>query len=392
MKFKIIKAKKIYIGKNLDLIENGAIVIKGNKIHEILQKEELSQLENIQGELFDLKDLTIFPGLIDCHSHLNIDASLTEHLELLAWSNECELTLIALNALKKNIESGITTIRCLGDKYYTDVTLKDKVNKKEIVGPDVLSAGFGIKGSHGSGYIGYPHCGKEEIRKTVRNNLKQRVDTLKLFVTPGQLSEKNNLIPSYLSLEEITVAVEEGNRLGIPVAAHCIGGKGLEDCIKAGVKVIEHMYGANDKDIELLKNSNCYVDLTPGIFLDSEREKFLSEENVKSIHRNREKVKKSMEKIIENNIPFTLGTDAYHGELYKEVIFAVELGADLKEALKAVTSTAAKICQKDDSIGSLEKNYIANLIAIDGDPLIDPQSLSRVKFVMKQGDIYKNIV
>ena len=224
MEYKVLKSKKIYYGKNLDLLKNGAILIKKDKIVKIMEEKDLNQIKGLSTETIDLENLTIMPGLIDCHSHLNIDANIPEHLELLAWSNECELTLISLNALEENIKAGITTLRCLGDKFYTDVTLKNKILKKELLGPDILSAGLGIKGYHGSGYIGYPHCGEEEIRKTVRENLKRKVDTLKLFITPGQLSE-NGDIPSYLSLEEIKVAVEEGKRVGVPVAAHCIGGE-----------------------------------------------------------------------------------------------------------------------------------------------------------------------
>lgn len=391
MEYKILKSQKIYYGKNLDLLENGAILIKEDRIVKIVDEKELEHIKNLSAEILDLGNLTIMPGLIDCHSHLNIDANLPEHLELLSWSNECELTLISLRALEENLKAGVTTLRCLGDKFYTDVTLKNKILKKEIIGPDILSAGLGIKGYHGSGYIGYPHCGKEEVRKTVRENLKRKVDTLKLFITPGQLPEYGD-IPSYLSLEEIKVAVEEGKRVGVPVAAHCIGGEGLENCLKAGVEVLEHLYGVKDEEIELLKNSKVWIDLTPGIFLDSTREEFLSKNNINAIQKNRSKVKKTMEKIIAANIPFTLGTDAYHGKLYKEVLYAIELGASIKDAIKGVTSNAAKICNQDNLIGSLDENYLANLIGIEGDPFEDAIALSHVKFVLKRGEIFINNV
>ncbi|MGL4866363.1 MAG: amidohydrolase family protein [Cetobacterium sp.] len=389
MEYKILKSKKVYYGKNLDLLKNGAILIKKDKIVKIIEEKDLSQIQDLPAEIMDLGNLTIMPGLIDCHSHLNIDANIPEHLELLAWSNECELTLISLKALEENVKAGITTLRCLGDKFYTDVTLKNKILKNEILGPDILSAGLGMKGLHGSGYIGYPHCGKEEIRKTVRENLKRKVDTLKLFITPGQLPESGE-IPSYLSLEEIEVAVEEGKRVGIPVAAHCIGGEGLKNCLKAGVQVLEHLYGVNDDEIGLLKDSKVWLDLTPGIFMDSTREEFLSENNIKAIQKNKEKVSAAMKKIIAANIPFTLGTDAYHGKLYKEVLYAIELGADIKDAIKAITSNAAKVCNQDNLIGSLSENYLANIIAIDGDPFENPVALSKVKFVLKRGEVLIN--
>lgn len=117
--------------------------------------------------------MTLMPGMIECHNHLCIDATLPEHLELLAWSNECQLTLLALKGLKEDLMSGVTTARCMGDKYYIDVTLKKLIEDGKAEGPRLLAAGIGIKGSHGAGHIGMPHCGTEEIRRTCRENLKK---------------------------------------------------------------------------------------------------------------------------------------------------------------------------------------------------------------------------
>ncbi len=106
------------------------------------------------------------------------------------------------------------------------------------------------------------------------------------------------------------MAVSEGARLGVPVAAHCIGGQGLKDCIDGGVKVIEHMYMATEQDVEWLAASDCIVDLTSGIFLDSSRESFLSPANAEKIRRNRPRVRENITRIIRAGLPFVLGTDA----------------------------------------------------------------------------------
>lgn len=392
MGYMILKAAKVLYGSELEVIENAAVILENDKIKSVISQEKLEKdikdLEN--AEIIDTGDCTIMPGMIDCHSHLNIDANIPEHLELLAYSNECELTLISLKGLHDDLQAGITTLRCLGDKYYIDVTLKDKIQKGSVEGPDILSSGIGIKGSHGSGYIGMPHCGSEAVRKTVRENLKRKVDTLKLFITPGQPPQDTNFIPSFLSYEEIKQAVSEGARLNIPVAAHCIGGEGLKNCVNAGVEVIEHMYAATDEDIQLLKNSKCWVDLTSGIFMDPSREEFLSAENTKKTQLCRKGVTECLRKVVKAKIPFVLGTDAYHGKLWREVGFALELGADIKDALKGVTSNAAKVCHKENSIGSIKEGYLANVIAVKGNPYEDVFSLSHVNLVVKHGKIYKN--
>lgn len=387
----VIKANKILYGPELEVMDDVAIIIEENKIKSIVSCKDLENIKNRNGMKFiDVGDCTVMPGMIDCHSHLNIDANIPEHLELLAWSNECELTLISLKGLHDDLQAGITTLRCLGDKFYIDVTLKEKIQKGKIEGPDVLTSGIGIKGLHGSGYIGMPHCGPESIRNTVRENLKRKVDTLKLFITPGQPPQDSDFIPSFLSYEEIEEAVLEGRRLNIPVAAHCIGGEGLRNCIKAGVDVIEHAYAVTDEDVELLKQSNCWVDLTSGIFMDPSREKFLSEENTRKTQLSRNKVIECLKKIIKAKIPFILGTDAYHGKLWREAKFALDLGADIKDVLKGVTSNAAKICHKEKNIGRIQEGYIANIIAVKGNPYEDISSLSRVNLVIKQGQVFKN--
>lgn len=391
MKYTVLTAQKILYGKELQPIVDGAVIIQDEKIKLVISQKELKNLDILKdAELIDMGTHTLMPGMIDCHSHLNIDANTPEHLELLAWSNECELTLISLKGLEEDLMAGITTLRCLGDKYYIDVTLKEKINKNKVLGPDILVSGIGIKGAHGSGYIGMPHCGTEAVRTTVRENLKRKVDVLKLFVTPGQPPLDSKFIPSFLSYEEIRETVSEGKRLNIPVAVHCIGGEGLRNCVRAGVEVIEHMYAASPEDIELLKNSSCWVDLTSGIFMDPSREEFLSEENTRKTQLCRKNVIECLERIVKAKIPFVLGTDAYHGKLYREAEFALELGADINDILKGITSNAAKVCHKDEIIGSLEEEYMANIIAVDGNPYKDLSSLSRVNFVMKRGKIYKN--
>ena len=145
-------------------------------------------------------------------------------------------------------------------------------------------------------------------------------------------------MPSFLSLEEISTAVSEGARLGIPTAAHCIGGQGLKDCIDGGVDVIEHMYMAAEQDVERLAASRCVVDLTSGIFLDPSREEFLSPANALKVRLNRSRVRENVARIIKARLPFVLGTDAYHGFLYREVGYAVELGSDPVTAIQGVTS------------------------------------------------------
>ena len=382
----ILNAGMILCGEQLTPMENGSLIIEDGIIREILPREARDALSIEDAEEISLPHMTLMPGMIECHNHLCIDATLPEHLELLAWSNECQLTLLAL---KEDLMSGVTTARCMGDKYYIDVTLKKLIEDGKAEGPRLLAAGIGMKGSHGAGHIGMPHCGTEEIRRTCRENLKKGADLLKLFITPGVPDPFSTFVPSFLSLEEISVAVSEGARLGIPTAAHCIGGQGLKDCIDGGVDVIEHMYMATEQDVDRLASSRCVVDLTSGIFLDPSREEFLSPANALKVRQNRSRVRENVSRIIKARLPFVLGTDAYHGLLYREVGYAVELGAAPVTAIQGVTSHAAKVCRLEDRIGKLENGLEADIIAVKGNPLKDVSRLSQVGLVMKGGVIYR---
>ena len=383
----ILKADRVLVGEDLNLKEHMAVIVRDGKIEEIVPQAECPAVEG--AEVIDLKNTTLMPGMIECHNHLSIDATIPEHLELLAWSTECELTLIALDGFRKDLMSGVTTARCMGDRFYIDVTLKKLIEQGKVAGPKLLAAGIGMKGSHGAGYIGSPHCGPEEIRKTARENLKKGVDLLKLFITPGVPDPESEFVPSFLSLEEIAMAVSEAARKNLPVAAHCIGGQGLKDCIDGGVQVIEHMYMCTPQDAEWLANSKCIVDFTSGIFLDPTREETLSANNAYRVRKNRPRVRERLKLLMSTGVPYVLGTDAYHGYLYREVGYAVELGSDIVTALKGVTSNAAKVCGLGDRIGSLKKGYAADIIAVDGNPLMDVECLVNVPFVMQDGNIVK---
>ena len=383
----ILKADRVLVGEDLNLKEHMAVIVRDGKIEEIVPQAECPAVEG--AEVIDLKNTTLMPGMIECHNHLSIDATIPEHLELLAWSTECELTLIALDGFRKDLMSGVTTARCMGDRFYIDVTLKKLIEQGKVAGPKLLAAGIGMKGSHGAGYIGSPHCGPEEIRKTARENLKKGVDLLKLFITPGVPDPESEFVPSFLSLEEIAMAVSEAARKNLPVAAHCIGGQGLKDCIDGGVQVIEHMYMCTPQDAEWLANSKCIVDFTSGIFLDPTREETLSANNAYRVRKNRPRVRERLKLLMSTGVPYVLGTDAYHGYLYREVGYAVELGSDIVTALKGVTSNAAKVCGLGDRIGSLKKGYAADIIAVDGNPLTDVECLAIVPFVMQDGNVVK---
>lgn len=386
----IITARTVLAGSELEEIQNGAVVVEDGKVVKVVPAEQLTEEDRAQAECIAFEDETVLPGLIEGHNHLSIDARKSNHLEILGTATECKLTLLAEEGLYDDLLSGVTTVRCMGEKHDLDLKLKKEIDAGNLVGPDILPAGVGMKGSNGSGYIGAPHSGVEEFRRTARSNVAKGVKLLKIFTTPGVFSTEQDFIPSFLSAEEIRTVVEEAHRLHLPVAAHCIGGQALRDCVEQGVDVIEHAYCASKEDIELLKaHPDCWVDLTTGIYLDPDREQYLSENNARNVRAGREIVRECVGNLVRAGIHFALGTDANHGLLWKEVVYTVELGASKRDALKGVTSNAAYISRLSGKKGELTAGADADIIAVRGNPLEDPAVLADVSFVMKKGVVYK---
>ena len=386
-------AKTVLTGSDLTALHDGCVIVNGGQIEAVTTREAFEKENHDACRHIDLGARTLMPGMIECHSHLCLDARVPNHLEDLASSTECELTLTALKGLEDDLLAGITTARCLGDKDYIDVTMRKLEKSGRIVSPNLLVAGVGIRGSQGFSYLGYPHSGVEEVRRTCRENIRRGVDVLKLFVTPGMVAVGGDkFIPNYLTAEEIRTAVEEGRRVNIPVAAHCIGGQGRADCVEQGVEVIEHAYFATEEDVEMLVKHNTWIGLTSGIYLDPDRESALSPAGIAKAQYGREKVFTCLERIVKAGVPFVLGTDANHALLYREVEYAVELGADTLTALKGVTTNAAKICRREEEIGQISAGLHADLIAVDGDPLENVSALRKVDFVMKNGEVFRSAV
>lgn len=383
-----IMSKYMLFGPELEIKEDWCLLVEEDKIVDVLAQSTFLDVSHDDWEVVDLGDVTLMPGMIDCHNHLALDARLPNHLEMMTRS-AVELTLLAANTIKDDLMSGVTTSRCMGDRYFIDTIFKKEIEKGNLVGPHILASGIGMRALHGHGYVGVPFTGVEEFRKASRENIAQGVDLLKVFVTSGTLPDKGDHIPHFMTLEEIRTVVEEGKASGLKTSAHCIGGKGLVNCVEAGVDIIEHVYAITDEEVSLIKDKGVWIDLTSGIYMDESREQFLAPESAKKFRRQRPQVIECLKRVIKGGAKFALGTDAYHTYLYREVEYAVELGSDTKRAVQGVTSNAAKMIGIEDKTGSLSKGLRADIIAVDGNPLEDVSCLSKVKFVMKSGKAYR---
>lgn len=379
---KIIKAKNIIVGKDLELKENAALLIENGKIEKIY--DNASQLTDFQDtEVIDLGDKTIIPGMIDCHNHLALDTRLENHLVKME-DCEAEQTIRAIKTMKDDLVSGVTTARCLGDRFYIDVTCRQAQREGRIVGPKLVVSGIGMRASHGHGYVGMPHNGPEEFRKTARANIAHGVDFLKVFMT--KVINATPFIYHFLTPEELNVVVQEARSVGITTACHCSGGQGLDDCVKAGIDCLEHVYYITEKQVETVYNADRWVVYTPSYALNDELLFKFSPKDREGSLKEKEIICKCLSNAISGGLKFGIGTDGIHQGLAQEAKYISELGASNKDVLSGITVNAARLCGVSDKTGSITEGLAADLVALDNNPLENISALKNVSAVFQDGN------
>ncbi len=383
-----LKARLILPDAEAAPISSGMVLIEGERIRSL--GSDLAAPEG--ATVIDLGDLTLLPGLIDAHSHLSLDVLAGNEAEQVK-APETELVLRAARHAARDLESGVTAMRVLSEPRLIDVAYKKFFNQGELPGPFVQIATSAIAASNGHGVTSVRADGAEEVRKTTRVALKAGADWIKLYVTGGVATPGTDPRTSFYTREEIRAAVEEANRAGRPVAAHAYGGAGVDDAVDAGVQSIEHGLYLTDAQFERMASKGIFLGATLGVFLHQPgppddprwspeiREKFLEA---------RRAAIASLSRARRAGVRVVFGTDAAHGILAEEARHAGKAGMSAAEIVKALTRDAADLMRLGGEIGTLAPGKRADLIAVEGNPLENVEALSRVRFVMKAGRVYRH--
>ena len=378
----ILKGALVWDGVAGRPAENAAILIQRGLIRAVGPIGEI--LTASDAEVLDFQEATLLPGLIDSHTHLAMDASMENYLDRMA-DDVAQQTLRATAMMLRDLRSGVTSCRCLGDKEFLDVACRNAVENGLVAGPRLRVATRGIRAPHGHGFVGYPFNGIDEIRNAIRENVRQGADLIKIYIS-GTLKGSGKL-PAYLSREEIRLAIKEAHDAGLPVASHCVGGEGLDSAVEFGLDTLEHAYHITPAQIERISRSKTRIVLTPGAVLSDQRMRNLPKRLIAGHLEEREQMFGSMALCVKSGMEFAVGTDGMHGHLAEDVEFLEQLGATKLQALQAATSSGAQICGLANETGSLIRGKSADILAVAGNPFEKLNALRNVVAVFRKGEM-----
>lgn len=390
-----------------ELLPDRQVLVVDGRVEAIL-----TAAEPIPGDArpVDLAGLTLLPGLIDCHTHLvgemefgGVPGSMTSAAE--------EAFVGARNA-RATVEAGFTTVRDVGTfRAFVDVALRDAIDRGWISGPRMQAAGAYITSPGGGGEVtglardivlpadlrfGVVRS-PAESRQRVRDLAAGGADVIKLIVTGAVLTRGTR--PGVVELDEPTVraAVEEADAHGLFVAAHAHGAEGIKVAARAGVRSVEHGSLIDDEGIELLVRHGTYLvaDIYDGDWIaETGRRDGWPAETLRKNDETTAAQRAGFRKAVEAGVRIAFGTDSGvypHGLNARQFAYCVRYGMTPLEAIRSATTVAAELMGWSDRVGALRPGLAADLIAVAGDPLAGVDSLTDVRFVMRDGIVVRDI-
>jgi imidazolonepropionase-like amidohydrolase len=386
-------------------LKTRTVVVRGDRIVAVDEGFRPASQYGADARLVDLSDRFVMPGLIDLHMHLAISM----HAGPEVSGSQARLALSGAGYAKRLLDAGVTTVRDVGDNGGTVYALRDAIAAGDVPGPRIFAAGRVISrtGGHGAKRPGPTELhfepagcdGVESCRRAVRENIEAGADWIKLTVSGSgrEAGGRADAQPIMLA-DEMSAASEAARRAYRPIAAHAHSTAAINAALANGATTIEHGTYFDDQSARLFRQHRAWLVPTASVaaFVRTQLSMFAGSGDVKGS----DELKQWADAAVANpgrawraGIPLALGTDggpSFDADTTaKEVGLYVAAGVPASAALAAATRNGAEALGMGDRLGRVQAGYIADLIAVDGDPQADVGHLRTVVFVMKDGTLHK---
>jgi len=392
---------------NAPEMTESTIIVTGNTITSI---ERGFRSAPAEATVIDLKKYTVTPGLIDCHVHLEWEQSRQSYNEKYTL-NPADIAFRSAVYARRTLDIGFTTVRDLG-RTGVNIALRNAIQAGWTPGPRILTAGraLSITGGHGDGTTGArwdvfdppgPEMGiadgPDECRAAVREQIKSGADLIKVCATGGVLSlARDGRLPHY-ALDELETIVQTARDLGVSVAAHAHGDEGMRRAVEAGVASVEHGTFMSEATMEAMIAHGTWLvpTLTAGQAVSDSAmfaKGFFPEVVRKKALEVCPQLLATAGKAYKKGVKIAFGTDSGvspHGKNNLEFGLMAQAGMKNTDILRAATADAATLLGIQNLVGSIEPGKIADIIAVEGNPLEDIRAMTQVKFVMKEGKVHR---
>lgn len=354
------------------------VVVEGSKILEVVPGYVE---EGEAGQVLPWNNYAVIPGMVSCHEHVTLDSV---GRELPESDVGPVFALRAVRACREFLDKGVTTVRDAGSKGAINIIIKRALKDGLLAGPDLVVCGHRISRT---GFTKWKVCreadGPDSIRNVVRDEHKKGAEFIKLMAS-GVVSGGGSPYDPQYTYEEVHAAVETAHDLGLKVAVHAYGGIGASRALSAGVDSVEHGASLSDEDIEMMAERGVFYVMT----YDAVNATAVSGSAPAHL---RDKARSMIEsyavtlpKIKKAGIVIGVGGDSHGFEPAAEANALIANGFTHEEALAALTVNGAVICNMPEK-GQIHPGFIADLVALDGNPLEETEALCKVKGVMKAG-------
>ena len=396
------QVKAIYFGKVIDgqgkIITNAVVLVKADRIVQVGTEKEVVVPAN--AESIDLKAYTAIPGLIDAHTHMSFYWDKTPGSNpwgQLGTLGPAVTVFLAQENARKALETGVTTVRDLGSSDNMDLALRDLINRGAMTGPRMFVAGNGLHISSSPYKIGaIPDPGQcdgvEAVQRVARQQLAAGADWIKMYGSTGSDQDVTGF--QTFSYEEMKAAADVAHYAGKRIAIHSYGPDGARDAVRAGTNTVEHAIDIDDATLATMARKGIiYVPTVEHnrYYIAHRQEYGYDSSTVARLNQYVDKNFATLKRALKAKVKIAMGSDAVFtgfGENTRELAWFVKAGMSPAQALQTATTTGAEMLGMEKQLGAIAPGYLADLVAVEGDPLKDINVvINHVKWVMKAGKV-----